>query len=182
VTPRPTPGAASVDEPARRPTALLLVYTWDMVRGILSLFAAMAAIGADVSVGGRVVHVSTASQVLTALASASLAATLFVVGTLLTRRRAWVRRAQIVVLLMAVAMAWGSVGVELLTGRSAIDPTALYGVALFSLIDLLAVVAMTAPRVVARFDEPGPVPLYLGGLVAFWAATSVAFVALRAFG
>jgi hypothetical protein len=41
---------------------------------------------------------------------------------------------------------------------------------------------MTAPRVVARFDEPGPVPLYVGGLIAFWAATSVAFVALRTYG
>ena len=182
MTPRPTPGAASAEETARRPTALLLVYTWDMVRGILSLFAAMAAFGADVSVRGHVVHVSTAAQILTALASASLAATLFVVGTLLTRRRAWVRRAQIVVLLMAIAMAWGSVGVELLTARASLDPAALYGVALFSLVDLLAVVAMTGPRIVARFDEPGPVPLHVGGLIAFWAATSVAFVALRALG
>ena len=40
---------------------------------------------------------------------------------------------------------------------------------------------MTGPRVRAWFTEPGPVPLYLGGLIAFWAATSAAFVLLRSF-
>jgi hypothetical protein len=181
VVPRPTPGAPA-DDVDRRPTALLLVYTWDMVRAILSLFGAITAFGADIAVHGRIVHVSTPAQILTALASAALAASLFVVGTLLTRRHAWVRRAQIVVLLMAVAMAWGSVALDQITAHAGLDPTPLYGVALFTLVDLCAVVAMTGPRVVARFTEPGPVPLYVGGLIAFWAATSVAFVTLRAFG
>lgn len=179
--PAPSRGATD-DGTARRPTALLLVYTWDVVRGIIALFGAVAAFGSDVSVRGRVVHVSVAAQILLALASASLAAALFVVGTLLTRHRAWVRRAQIVVLLMAAAMALGSVAVDQLTAHAGLDPAPLLGVALFSLVDLCAVVAMTAPRIAAWFKEPGPVPLYVGGLIAFWAATSVAFVALRALG
>jgi hypothetical protein len=177
----PTPHAPA-EESARRPTALLLVYTWDVLRGIPALFGAVTAFGADVSVRGHVVHVSTPAQILTALASAALAASLFIVGTLLTRRRAWVRRAQIVVLLMAVAMAWGSLAVDQLTAHAGLDTTPLLGVALFTLVDLCAVTAMTGPRVTAWFVEPGPVPLYIGGLIAFWAATSVAFIALRALG
>jgi len=175
----PSPSAGGEDS-ARRPTTLLVVYTWDVVRGILALFGAVTAFGADVSVRGRVVHVSTFAQILAALASASLAAALLIVGTLLTRRRAWVRRAQIVVLLMDVALAVGSVAVDELSAHAGLDLPPLLGVAFFALIDLCAVTAMTAPRLSTWYREPGPVPLYVGALIAFWAATSVAFVALRA--
>ncbi len=164
---------------AKRPFALLLVYTWDLLRAILAVFGAVAAFG-DVQVGNRVVQVSIATQVLTALAAASLAAALFVVGTLLPRHAAWVRRAQVVVMVMDIAMIWGSVAVYEISVRS-LDSTPLFGAAIFSLVDLAAVFAMTGPRVKAWFTDPGPVPLYLGALIAFWAATSVAFVLLRSF-
>ena len=170
---------SSAGDAERRPTALLLVYTWDLLRAILALFGAVAAFG-DVSIGNRVVHVSAIGQVVTALAAASLAASLFVVGTLLPRRSAWVRRAQIVVMLMDIAMICGSILVYEVAARS-LDTTPLFGAAIFVLIDLAAVYAMTGPRVRTWFTEPGPVPLYLGGLIAFWAATSVAFVLLRSF-
>jgi hypothetical protein len=171
---------SSAGDVERRPTALLFVYTWDLLRAILALFGAVAAFG-DVSIGNRVVHVSTIAQVLTALAAASLAAALFVVGTLLPRHAAWVRRAQIVVMVMDMSMIWGSVLVYEVSARNGLDTTPLFGAAIFSLVDLAAVFAMTGPRVKAWFTEPGPVPLYLGGLIAFWAATSVAFVVLRSF-
>ena len=171
---------SSAGDAERRPTALLLVYTWDLLRAILALFGAVAAFG-DVSIGNRIVHVSTVTQILTALAAASLAGALFVVGTLLPRHAAWVRRAQIVVMLMDIAMIWGSVLVYEIAARNGLDTTPLFGAAIFSLVDVAAVYAMTGPRVKAWFTEPGPVPLYLGGLIAFWAATSVAFVLLRSF-
>lgn len=173
------PRSTAADEP-KRPFALLLVYTWDLILAIFAVFGAVAAFNGDVQVGSRVVHQSTAAQVLTALASASLAAALFVIGTLLPRHAAWVRRAQIVVMLMAIAMIWGSVAVDDISAH-AFESTALYGVAIFSLVDLAAVFAMTGPRVRGWYTEPGPVPLYLGALIAFWAATSVAFVLLRSF-
>jgi hypothetical protein len=172
VIPRSSAGAES-----RRPIALVLVYTWDMLRAILALFGALAAFG-DVQVGNRVIQVSGGAQVLTALSAASLAGALFVIGTLLPRHSAWVRRAQIVVLLMAIAMVWGSIAINDISTHS-VDRTPLYVSALFSLVDLVAVVAMTGPRVRSWYTDPGPVPLYVGGLIAFWAATSVAFVLLR---
>jgi len=163
-----------------RPVALLLIYSWDMVRAIFALIGALTAFGGAVTVGGRTVDLPIGAQVVTALAAAALAAALTVVGTRLTRHQAWVRRAQIVVLVMAIVMAVGSFATDQLVARDGLDVNGLLGVAAVSLVDLGAVVAMTAPKVADWFDEPGQVPLYLGGLVAFWAATMVAFVALRA--
>jgi hypothetical protein len=174
------PPSSAADESARRPTALLLVYTWDIVRAILALLGALAAFADQVSVGGRVITQSTGAQIVAAVASASLAASLFVIGTLLIRRSAWVRRAQIVILAMDAAIVLGSVGVYEL-GAHAFDLTPLLVSALFGLVDLCALTAMTSPRISAWFREPGPVPLYVGGLIAFWAATSVALVLLRSF-
>ena len=164
----------------RRPTALLLVYSWDIVRGILALIGALSSFGGAVVVAGRTVDVSVGAQILTALAAAALSAALIVVGTLLTRHQAWVRRAQIVVLVMAVLMAAGSFAVDQLTAHAGLDVGGLLGLATISLIDLVAVFAMTGPRIVAWFGQPGSVPIYVSGLVAFWAATMVAFVTVRA--
>jgi hypothetical protein len=172
--------SAGEQESARRPVSLILVYTWDIVRAIFALLGALAAFADQVSVGGRVITQSTGAQIVAAVASASLAASLFVIGTLLIRRSAWVRRAQIVILAMDAAIALGSVGVYELSAH-AFDLPPLLITALFSLVDLCAVTAMTSPRVSAWFREPGPVPLYVGGLIAFWAATSVALVLLRSF-
>ncbi len=173
---------SSAEESERRPTALLLVYTWDVLRGIFALLGALAAFADQVSFGARVVPIGTAAQIIAALASASLAAALMVIGTLLIRRQAWVRRAQVVVLLMDTAIAVGSVVVYELSAHAGLDLPPLLGAALFGLLDLTAVLAMSGPRVRTWFTEPGPVPFYVGGLIAFWAATSVAFVLLRAFG
>ena len=55
----------------------------------------------------------------------------------------------------------------------------LLGSLLFELLDVAAIVAMTGARLTAWHRKGGSVPLYLGGLVAFWAATSVALAGLR---
>lgn len=175
--------SAVVETPAteeRRPTALLLVYAWDMVRAVLALLGALSAFGGGVTVNGRTLTVPIGGQILTALGAAALAAALIVVATLLTRHQQWVRRAQIVVLVMAIAMALGSFAVDQLVTRSGFDVAAFLGVVLVALLDLLALVAMTGPRVAAWFREPGPIPAYVTGLLGFWAVTMVAFVVLRA--
>jgi hypothetical protein len=105
-----------------------------------------------------------------------------VVGTLLIRRHAWVRRAQIVVLLMAVAVAWGRSP----STRSPPTPGST---------SCRCTAWRSSPRSTSarcgddRAAGGGPLhragpgaPLNVGGLIAFWAATSVAFVTLRAFG
>ena len=167
-----------ITDSERRPTAILLVYTWDMVRAILVYFVAFSAFAGGLDVTGKTVHLSTAVQILLALASAALGTTLLLLGILLTRHAAWVRRAQITVLAMAVGI--GLLTFAVVQARSGFHVEELLGTLLLALVDLLALVAMTGRRAAAWYREPGPVPMYIGGLVAFWAAVSAAYLVIAA--
>ena len=177
MVPRPTPPAAADEE--RRPGALLFVYSWDIVRAILALFGAIAVFSGNVVVNGRTVGLSAGAQILTALSYAAFGTAFILIGTLLTRHAAWVRRAQLVILSMAIVVALTSFAIVQLRAGTGLDVGPLLGVLLVSLVDLLAIVVMTSPRVTAWYREPGQVPLYVGGLIAFWGATSAGFVVLR---
>lgn len=167
-----------ITETERRPTAILLVYTWDLVRAILVFLVAFSAFAGGLDVTGKTVKLSTAVQILLALASAALGAVLLLLSIVLTRHAAWIRRAQITVLGMAVGI--GVATFAVVQARSGFDAQALVGTAMLALIDLLALYAMTGRRVAAWYHEPGPVPIYIGGLVAFWAAVSAAYLVIAA--
>ena len=166
------------DDEARRPTALLLVYTWDILLAIGALIEVFAPFAGGVEVAGKTVDTPLVVQILVALSNAAFAGALILIGTLLTRHDTWVRRAQIVMLSMAGGIRAISFVIDSATGHS-LDVGGLLGILAIVLIDVLAVYALTSARVVAWFRDPGPVPVYVGGLIAFWAAVSVAFVALR---
>jgi len=171
------PAPADTDQ-ERRPTAILLVYTWDMVRAILVYFVAFAAFGGGTDVTGHTVKLSTAVQILLALSSAALGTTFLLTGMLLTRHSAWVRRAQITVLGMAVGI--GLLTFAVVQVRGGFHVEELFGTLLLTFVDLLALFAMTGRRVAAWYRDPGPVPMYIGGLVAFWAAVSAAYLVIAA--
>jgi hypothetical protein len=182
VVPSPPGSDASRPAPAaeeRRPTSLLLVYVWDMVLAVLALFGALAAFGGGVEEHGRTVTLSLPVQLLQAFSSGALAASLIVIGSLLTRQQAWVRRAQIVLLAMTAGLGLTSLLADEVTAGEGLQLGPLLGSVLFALLDVAAIVVMTGPRLTAWHRKHGPVPLYLGGLVAFWAATSVALAGLR---
>lgn len=167
---------AAAEEP-RRPTVLILVYTWDVIRSILAIFGAIGAFSGREE-NGHEISVSISVQIFQALADAALAVALFLIGTLLTRRASWVRRVQVIILMMAIILNAVTVTVTMVTDASARDLTTGLVSALFALIDVLVVVVMTSPRIRDWFDEPGVVPTYIGGLIAFWAAASGAFFVL----
>ncbi|HEV3124464.1 MAG TPA: hypothetical protein VG266_07800 [Candidatus Dormibacteraeota bacterium] len=172
------PAADGEDE--RRPTALLLIYTWDILLAIGALIEGVfAPFGGAVQVGDRTLPTPVAVQILEAISSAALGGALILIGTLLTRHDAWVRRAQVVVLSMAAGIGAASYAVVAAVART-IDVAGMLGTALLVLVDLVALYALTAHKVVAWYRDPGPVPMYMGALITFWAATSVAFVTLRA--
>ncbi|HZS14130.1 MAG TPA: hypothetical protein VFC09_05990 [Candidatus Dormibacteraeota bacterium] len=173
----PTPRDAGDEQ---RPTSLLLVYTWDLVRAILVFFIAFAVFGGGTEVGGKTVQLSTAVQIVVALSYAAFGAVLLLLGMVLTRHSAWIRRAQITVLAMAVGL--GLVSFAVVQVRDGFDVAALLVTLLLALVDLLALFAMTSRRIVAWYHEPGPVPVYIGGLIAFWAAVSAAYVVIAALG
>jgi hypothetical protein len=177
--PKPAPAPSGTDE-ERRPTAVLLVYTWDLVRAILVFFVAFAAFGGATDVSGKTVQLSTPVQILLALSSAALGAVLLLLGMLLTRHGAWIRRAQLTVLAMMVGI--GLLSFAVVQWRSGFHIEQLLGTLFLALIDLLALFAMTARRVAAWYRDPGQVPFYIGALVAFWAAVSAAYIVIAALG
>jgi hypothetical protein len=177
----PAPPAPSDTDEERRPTAVLLVYTWDLLRAILVFFVAFAAFGGATDISGRTVQLSLAVQILLALSSAALGAVLLLIGILLTRHAAWVRRAQITVLAMMVGI--GLLSFAVVQARGGFHVEQLLGTLLLGLIDLAALFAMTGRRIVAWYREaPAQVPMYIGGLIAFWAAVSAAYIVIELLG
>lgn len=174
---RPAPTAAGEE---RRPAAILAIYSWDMVLALLALLGALAAFGGRAAVGGRTVSVSLGEQVLAAVESASFAALLIILATLLTRRQRWVRRAQMATLVIAIALGAVSLLLSALLPGQGLQASALTAV-LVLVVDAAALVAMTGPRVVAWYDgRDGSTPRYVAGTMWFWAASGAVLIVLQA--
>lgn len=167
-------------ETERRPLAILLVYIWDALLATLAFFGALAAFGGQIDIGGRTVDVPTGIQVLTALQGAAYVGALVIVMVFLTRHLAWIRRAQIAVLLIAIAVGGASLGIRQLLHHD-VDPVAALSNILFLLVDAVCVVAMTGPRVIAWYSAPGRMPGWVRGTIALWAAGGIAIVVAQAF-
>lgn len=172
------PVAPRPDAEERRPTALLLVFTWDLLLSVGLILLAFAVFAGSRERQGQTVPIPIGVQIFQALAYAALATALFLVGTLLTRRQRWVRRAQLVMLGMHMVLLGASLAVQLVTDESSRSLGIVLGALVVVLLDALAMLAMTERRVVVWFDEPGEMPFYIGGLIAFWAAASTAFFVL----
>ena len=172
------PTRRAADRSEQRPTPVLIVYCWDMVLGILAIFGAMAALGGQVAVGTRTVTVPLPLQILDALSSASYAAILIMVASMLTRPQRWIRRLQIATLAIAVGLAGVSLLLAWATGGLGTVP--LLVSLLFVLLDLLAIVIMTERRIGVWYAEPAPTPRYAAAALAFWAVTSLAVLVVDA--
>lgn len=175
-----TPLPAREENAERRPAAVLIVYSWDLVLAILAVFGALAAFSGGLAVGATAsVGLPLPVQVLAALASASYAATLLIVASLLTRRSRWVRTMQMATLAIAIALAGLSLLLGYATGRT-IELGGLLGTVLFMLFDALAIVIMTERRITAWYTEDARTPRYLLATLAFWSISECAFVVLAA--
>jgi hypothetical protein len=168
------------DEQERRPRALLFVYTWDLALAILAIFGALAPFAGGVATGtGGTASLPLAAQVIAAVSSASYAATLIIVASLLTRRRTWVRQTQIGTLGTAIALAAISVVVGAIVGNG-VDATGLVVTLIFVLLDALAIVIMTERRVVSWYDQTATIPAYVWATLAIWIGGSIMIIVLAA--
>jgi hypothetical protein len=168
------------DEQERRPGAVLFVYTWDLALAILALFGALAPFAGGVATGtGGTASLPLAAQVIAAVSSASYAATLIIVASLLTRKRAWVRQTQIGTLGTAIALAAISVAVGAIVGNG-VDAPGLVVTLIFVLLDALAIVIMTERRVVTWYDQAATVPVYVWATLGLWIGGSVMIIVLAA--
>ncbi len=173
----PTP--AGTDE-ERRPAVVLAIYSWNMVLALLALLGALAAFGGQATAGSRTVDVSLAEQILAAVESASFAALLIILATLLTRRQRWVRRAQMATLSIAIALGAVSLLVAALLPGQGVQASALTAL-LVLVVDAAAIVALTGQRVAAWYaGRDGRMPRYVGGTIVFWAASSAVLIVLQA--
>jgi len=169
--------AREADE--RRPAAVLAVYSWDLLRAIGALFGAIAPFAGGLRSGTQAVKLGLPVQITGALASASFAATLLILASLLTRRQAWVRRLQIATMATAVALAGVSLAVGYATA-SGIELGGLFGTLLFMLLDALTIMIMTERGVTAWYGEAATTPRYALGTYGFWALSGCALVAISA--
>ena len=166
-----------VETERKRPLALLYVYTWDMGRALFALLAAMASFAGAIETNGHTVTVPTYAQVILALSNVSLAASLIIVGAVLTRHYRWVRDVQLWSLYILLVLIIASVAVERIT-----DLPSLIGAAVMIVLDVVAIIAMLTGPVKRWYVEPGRVPLYVSSCVAFWAAISATVVLYMAIG
>ncbi len=172
--------APTVTEEERRPGTILAVYSWDMLLALLALLGALAAFGGQATVGNRTVNVGLGEQILAAVSSASFAALLIILATLLTRRQRWVRTAQIVTMVTAIAIAAVSLLLAaVLPGQGL--PTSALAALLVLVVDAAVIVAMTAPRVKAWYSlTEAAMPRYISATIGFWAASGAVLVVLQA--
>lgn len=172
----PDPRAAAQSE--QRPTLVLIAYCWDMLLGIAAIFGALAALGGRVAVGSRLVAIPLPLQILDALSSAAYAALLIMIASLLTRPQRWIRRLQIVTMAVAIALLGLSLLFAGVTGG--LETVPLLVSLLFVLVDFLVIVVMTEGRIAGWYAEPGAMPRYALGALAFWAVSSVALLVVEA--
>jgi hypothetical protein len=168
---------AREDEQERRPAAVIFVYTWDLLLAILALFGALAPFAGGVQSSTGIKELPLAAQVIAAVSSASYAATLIIIAALLTRRRAWVRHAQIGTLAAAIALAAISIVVGSIVGNG-IELTALLVTLFFVLLDALAIVVMTERHVVDWYDQAAAVPVYVWATLVLWVGGSAMIIVL----
>ncbi|MHB8489715.1 MAG: hypothetical protein ACYDCS_10985 [Candidatus Dormibacteria bacterium] len=168
------------DEQERRPGAVLFVYTWDLALAILALFGALASFAGGVATGsGGKASLPLAVQLIAAVSAACFAATLIIVASLLTRKRAWVRQTQIGTLGTAIALAAISLVVGAIVGNG-VDGPSLIVTLIFVLLDALAIAIMTERRVVSFYDQPASVPVYVWATLALWVGGQVMIIIVAA--
>jgi phosphatidylglycerophosphate synthase len=172
--------APTATEEERRPAAILAVYSWDMLRALLALLGALAAFGGQATVGTRTVNVTLGEQILAAVSSASFAALLIILATLLTRRHRWVRIAQIGTLATAIAIGAVSLLLAAVLPGQGVQASALTAL-LVLVVDAAVILAMTGHKVVAWYNLTDTrMPAYITGTIAFWAASSAVLIVLQA--
>jgi hypothetical protein len=167
------------EEQERRPGAVLFVYTWDLALAILALFGALAPFAGGVASSSGVKPLPLAAQIIAAVSSASYAATLIIVASLLTRKRTWVRLTQIATLATAIALAAISILVSAVAGNG-IELTPLLVTLFFVLLDALAIVVMTERRVVGWYDQVASIPVYVWATLVLWVGGSAMIIVIDA--
>jgi len=165
-----------------RPLGILAIYAWDSVLALFAILGALLPFGTSIDVGnGHGANIPVLVQVLLALQGATYAAAVIIVMIFLTRPLIWVRKAQMSVLGLAILLAAASVAERGLIHHD-VDTSQLASNLLVVLIDAAVLFLMTAPKLRAWYSGPGPMPSWVRGTIAAWAAGGAAVVVAGALG
>ena len=168
---------AAETEP-QRPTALLLAYLWDALLAIAAILIALAPFSGGLQVGSRTIALSLPLQVLLAVDGALYAACVITVMISLPRHEAWVRRAQLGVLAIPIAVLSLSALLEQLV-RHDLSLLQVLSSLLVALVDGLVLFAMSGGRAGAWYDRPGSMPTWVGAALGLFAVASIVVVVVQ---
>ena len=163
---------------SERPPRLVFVYTWDIIRAVLALLAALSAFAGGYEVHGKAVALPLWEQIAGGVGSAAYAAALIVVAALLARREMWVRKAQLLILLLSAAMIAASV---IPAATSADLLPLLLSAAAFLALDAAAVYSLTREDAHRWYIAPTTTPRYMTACVALWLAGSLTLLIVETF-
>jgi hypothetical protein len=160
---------------AERPTALFVVACFDALLAVLAILIALAPFGGAVQVAGKTISLALPLQILLAVDGALYAACVITVMVTLTRHDRWVRRTQIGLLALPIAILALSALLEQLIHHDLGAPQILASL-LVALLDALVILAMTGRRVVFWYARSAPSPTWVRVLVGLFAVLSLAAV------
>src|SRR5258708_14724142 len=95
-----------------KPPRLVFVYTWDILRAVGAVVGAFTAFAGGIDVNGRAVALPLWQQITAGVSGGAYAGALIVVAMLLVRRQAWVRTAQLILLVLSAVLIVFSLLVE----------------------------------------------------------------------
>jgi hypothetical protein len=157
---------------------LLVAYIWDAVLAVLAILIALAPFSGGLEANGQTVSLPVAVQLVLALEGGLYAAAVITVMIFLTRHNQWVRRAQMVVLLLPMLLfAASDIGEQLI--RHDVTGVQVFSSLLIALLDAAVLFAMTGPRVVAWYDRPGAMPVWVRVTLGLLLLSGIAAVVVQ---
>jgi hypothetical protein len=153
-----------------RPPRLVFVYTWDVIKSVGALVAALAAFAGGVDINGKAVPLPLWEQVVGGVSYTAYAGALIVAAVLLARREMWVRREQLVLLILSAVLIVTSI-FPAASGASL--AWLLVGAGAFLALDFAAIWSLTRADAKRWYVVPGKTPKYMTACVVLWIVGSV---------
>jgi hypothetical protein len=168
--------ASAITTAEDRPPRLVFVYTWDVIKSVGALIAALTAFAGGIDINGKAVSLPLWQQILGGVSSAAYAGALIVAAVLLARHEMWVRREQLILLVLSAVLIVVSI---FPAASSAQLGYLLAGAGAFLALDFAAIWSLTRSDAKRWYLVPGKTPKYMTACVALWIVGSAVLLAVE---
>jgi hypothetical protein len=159
-----------------RPPRLVFVYTWDVIKSVGALIAALSAFAGGIDINGEAVSLPLWEQIVGGVSSTAYAAALIVAAVLLARHEMWVRREQLILLVLSAVLIVVSI---FPAASSAQLGWLLAGAGAFLALDFAAIWSLTRGDALRWYVVPGKTPKYMTACVVLWIVGSVVLLVVE---